>query len=444
MELDAAQNAAITMVTDMNKRVVSVTGQAGTGKTTIIKAAADRFKELGIPFVLAAPTGKAARRIREVTGYPAVTIHRLLEYPRPGEFDENGKPIDITFPKRNRNARLSQKVIIVDEYAMVPYELHNNLIAALPDGGCLRAFGDMNQLPPIEKYTIRSDTRSPFQKLLETLPSITLTTIYRQGEDSDILAAASSIRKGIMPRMMKDFRYQITGHPRRHLEEAIMQGEEEGRSFGDIEYQVITPTHKGFVGTEALNNELKALINPAPEFNTELPRELWYKGPPLLVGIGDKVVCNENCYDLRSWEDRYAEWDGAKPIQSSFIPCPENLQMMNGEIGKIISIEIDNSLQIDFGDRIVRVPSTIYEYWPKKDTIIEVDLRKKINLAYALTTHKCQGSEFKEVIYIISSSMGFMLGRQNFYTAVTRAREKVLVLTDQRAIQRSVRMEVRK
>ena len=173
MEYDVEQIEAINLCCDLTKRIVAVTGEAGTGKTTIIKAVYSKlinyidthrreFKRDYIEdrdkyqfnaeeyIVLVAPTGKAAKRIFEATGIPAMTIHRLLEYPTPGEIDENtGKALVASSPKRDKFNPIKQKIVLCDEYAMVSYELHRNLIDALPSGGCVRMFGDCNQLEPI-------------------------------------------------------------------------------------------------------------------------------------------------------------------------------------------------------------------------------------------------------------------------------------------------------
>ena len=163
-EFDEKQKKAIELCCDKDRRIVAITGEAGTGKTTIIKEVYrrlysehdvyDRNKNLVkiVPdIVVAAPTGKAAKRIYELTGIPPITLHRLLEYPMTGEIDETtGKPKTHFGPKRDHDNPLDQKIVICDEYAMVNVELHRNLINALPRGGMVRMFGDCNQLEPIE------------------------------------------------------------------------------------------------------------------------------------------------------------------------------------------------------------------------------------------------------------------------------------------------------
>jgi exodeoxyribonuclease V alpha subunit len=279
--------------------------------------------------------------------------------------------------------------------------------------------------------------------MLEEQPSVTLEHVYRQEEGNDILDAATRIRTGVMPTKGSDFKYTLTEKPLKTLEDLVMWGEDNGVSFRDIKNQIIVPINKTWVGVLKLNPMLQGLLNPSPEQTVDLPREAWLKEFPVRAGIGDKVVCTENTYDLRSWQERYTEWeDGGTPVLASYLPPPETKVMLNGETGVITHITDDGSLEIDFGDRTVEVSSTMYEYWAKKDTVIEVDPRKKISLAYALTTHKCQGSEFDTVIYLMNKSMTWGQGRENFYTAVTRAKRKVHVVTDSQSLRTSVMRKV--
>jgi exodeoxyribonuclease V alpha subunit len=195
MLLDAEQQAAVAACVDTSKRLVSVTGEAGTGKTTIIKQACDHMAALDVSFAIAAPTGKAARRIREATGYPATTIHKLLEFNRPDMDEETGEATSVSGPNRTRSNPLDQYVVIVDEYAMVSTALHRDLVAAIPSAGCLRTFGDVRQLPPIENNQL-ADPTSPFSKCLAMPNTFTLNNIYRQAEGNGIIEAARRITRG--------------------------------------------------------------------------------------------------------------------------------------------------------------------------------------------------------------------------------------------------------
>lgn len=443
---DEAQQRAIVMSCDLSKRLVAVSGAAGSGKTTIIRKAYEHFQKEHIGVVLAAPTGKAARRIKEATGIDAVTIHKLLEYNRPGERDpKTGKPLDVTQPKRDRSNPLYYRVVIVDEYAMVNHELHNNLLAALPSGGCIRAFGDIHQLPPIESYkvtdskNVRADT--PFEKVIKMPHSVVLENVYRQGEGSNVLDAANKIRKGHTPPInqdLGDFYIKITDKPLDILRAHVKEMLEKGVDYRAIQNQIITPTKKSWVGTQRLNGMLRSILNPRPEQQIELVRHLWDKDK-CTVGIGDKIVCTSNTYDMRPYFERFSEWtEDMVPMMESYIPCPPTKQMLNGETGIITQIYPDGGMDIDFGDRIVELPASYEEYWSQKDMVIDVSPQRDIDLAYALTTHKCQGSEFEQICYVLNKSAQYVQSRQNLYTAVTRARSKALVITDQSSIRVSI------
>ena len=444
--LDEDQTKAVHMCSDLAKRLVAVSGAAGSGKTTIIRMIHEHFANKFTSVVLAAPTGKAARRIKEATGIDAITIHKLLEYNRPGERDPNtGKALDVTKPKRDRTNPLDYKVVIVDEYAMVNHELHNNLMAALPSGGCVRAFGDIHQLPPIEEYKITdsrgAQEKTPFQKLIDRPDSVVLSKVYRQGEGSAVLMAADKIRKGHTPPINEDlgeFYIRVTDRPLDMLKMHVRQALENGIDYGKIENQIITPTKKSWIGTQRLNALLRGILNPKPSQSIPLERHKWDKDG-VTIGVGDKVVCTSNTYDMRPYFERFEEWtEDMVPIMSSYIPCPPTKQMLNGETGIVTQIYPDGGLDIDFGDRICEVPVVYQEYWSQKDTVIDVSPMRDIDLAFALTTHKCQGSEFQQICYVLNKSALFVQSRQNFYTAVTRARKSAFVLADQKSIQTSV------
>jgi exodeoxyribonuclease V alpha subunit len=452
--LDSQQDTAVALCVDLKRRLAAVTGPAGSGKTTIIKTVVEILRKMGITVVLAAPTGKAARRIKEATGVNAVTVHKLLEYNRPGERDpETGEALDVTKPKRNRENPLEAQVVIVDEYAMMNYELHDNLMAAMPRGGAVRAFGDVNQLPPIEPhgsnvYDSRKEVRlTPFQKLLaRDGDNVILEKVYRQEEGSNILDVADRIRRGWqipINQDLGDFYVQITDKPIHLLKSHVLKMLEIGINYGTIDHQIITPSRKSWVGTDQLNDVLRSLLNPNPDQRIELPRHEYAKHR-LVVGLGDKVVCTENTYDLRDYFERYSEWDEEmRPIFHTWIPTPDTKQMLNGETGIITQIYPDGALDIDFGDRIVEVPAQMSEYWAKKDTIITNYPLKAIDLAYALTTHKCQGSEFETIIYVLNKTTLFAQSRQNFYTGLTRAKKSAFVIADQASIRTSVMKVIR-
>ena len=403
--LDTEQQLAVNSCMDMSKRIVSVTGAAGTGKTTILKTVYRQFIENGYSVALAAPTGKASKRIEEVTGFPSTTVHRLLEFTHPGEVDQKtGKPYGISQPKRHDRAPLDQDVIFIDEYTMINQQLHRDIISAMKPGALLRCFGDINQLPPIEENKIVAAQPSPFKDILTRFPSITLKKLHRQGEGSDIAINASRILYGMCPIRKPDFDLHITHDPVNKIKELIISLE--SVDFQSCDNQIITPQNKSWIGTLALNSGLQPMFHDTMAGAIPLPRSKWDEKSPIFVKLKDKVIWTKNDY---------------------------NLSIFNGEVGTIIAINDDGSLEIDFQDRTVAVPCIVTYF--DKGTEKWYDPRTSLQLAYAVTTHKSQGSEYKHVIYVLNKSAYMMLNRPNFYTAVTRARNHVHLVTDPQSMQ---------
>ena len=444
INLHPLQLEAVNLCLDKSKRIVAVTGPAGSGKTTIIKTVVEKLADEGLIIGVCAPTGKAARRITQATGIEAVTMHRLLEYPMPGERDpDTGKPLNPGQPKRDTYHPLWHDVIIADEYAMVNYELDRNLIDALKRGARLLVFGDVYQLPPIEKQQAQMEAPAPFERHLDRNGAvIKLEHVFRQAEDGGILLAANNIRHGRIPAKADDFQYVFTDNQPAYLLKYLDNALDAGVMFNTLSSQIITPEKKSWIGTGPLNLKLQAFYN-SDELNTDsllLPRHSWDKGGDINIAKGDKLVCTENTYDMRDYHDRYVEFgDRDLGIQSTFIPCPPHKFMLNGEIGLVEEIFPDGSIYLNVGDRTVHIPASFSEYNHYKDNFYPKDPRRSLDLAYALTTHKCQGSEFERVIYMMSHTKPFMLNRRNFYTAVTRAKEHVMIVGDQKALQYSLR-----
>lgn len=417
MELAPKQVEAINASIDPAARVVAVTGAAGTGKTTILKTAYDKLTQAGYRCGLAAPTGKASKRIYEATGIEALTIHRLLEYSHPGDPDpKTGKPIGISGPKRNRQNPLELDFIFVDEYAMVSHELHRNILDALPAGGGIRMFGDDNQLAPVEEDKRLRDEPSPFLKILENdkFVTVVLDQVFRQGEDSGILANAQAILRGRYPTRNEQFDMRISTKPTEVLRDYVLdQLLDQEIDYGAIENQILVPQNTTWVGTRKLNTMLQGLFHNERDPCLWLDRHDWIegengkKGGKIKVYQGDKVIVTSNLYDLG---------------------------VFNGETGKIIEINDDTGeLVIDFGDREQAIPPVLLVQ-NSRGGHSSIDPRKYVDLAYAITTHKSQGSEFKRVIYILNKSNSYSVNRRNFYTAITRAKEHVLLIADQQAL----------
>lgn len=446
-ELDAIQAKAVEYACSVQYRMVTVSGEAGTGKTSIIKMIAQWCKDNHYSFVIAAPTGKAAKRISEATGFEAKTMHRLLEYTNPGEVDEEtGEAAIASEPRRDRSNPLDEKFILVDEYAMVNVELHRNLIAALPQGACLRLFGDKSQLAPIEAHKLARHIW-PFEDCLKLSTnahkSVELVNVYRQGEGSGVLAAARQIKLGRMPARNTEFTLKITD---RHVDELlkyITEKSEEGIDFSSMSNQIISPAaRKSWLSSQRLNGTLQKMYINSTDFGIWLPRNKWDK-TEAYVHVGDKIVFSKNMYDMRDYYDRYAQWiDNYKPEMSSYIPVPASKYALNGEVGKIISIDDYGGFEVDLGDRIVEVPHIFKDYWAARSMLFEYDPRKNVDLAYVLTTHKTQGSEYDNIVYLVDKGLYYLSNRRNFYTAVTRARKSAHIIADQKGLMNSLREQV--
>jgi exodeoxyribonuclease V alpha subunit len=411
LELNATQQEAVHRCTDLTERLVAVTGPAGTGKTTIIRMAYDKLVKLGRKPILSAPTGRAAKRITEATGIPAMTLHRLLEFPRPGERDpQTGKALAPGMPKRNRLYPLDFTDILADEYSMVPNDLHAQITGAIAPGGRLCVFGDANQLPPIES-TIK---QSPFERILDKFGGITLTEIYRQDERSGILVNTERVLKGRVPMRLPDFTMKFTEKPVAELQDFVMECLDEGIDYSIVDNQIIVVGRKHWIGTRKLNAVLQSIFRPEDTGWIKLPRFEWDSAPDMpsvRVRPGDKVVWTENNYDL---------------------------EIFNGEAGVVVETDpIIGEFSIDFGDRVVGIPREIGVESHGKVRIY--DPRRQVDLAYAMTTHKMQGSECGAVTYVLNSAAGYNQCRENFYTAISRARRNVHLITDQKSVHSSLR-----
>jgi len=409
-QLDETQIEAIDKCIDITKRIVAVTGAAGTGKTTILQNVYRHLYKQGRTVVLCAPTGKAAKRITEATGIQAVTIHRLLEYPHPGERNpDTGKALVSTDPKRDRNNPLDAKVILVDEYAMVNVEVHRNLLDAMPNGGVIRMFGDANQLQPIETNKRIQGEPSSFLKMLDKFDGIRLETIHRQADDSNIISNGNRIIVGNMPKRAEDFDIKITEQPVEAVLDFIQDNLANEIDYGTTEHQIISPTKVGWVGCEAMNSAIQQLLQPSSKTYNIVERHKWVKIEEQRVYQGDKVIFTVNNYPL---------------------------DIFNGETGIIESFTPDSGIVVNFGDKTIAIPVAL-EMEGKHGTYY-MNPQKDLDLAYVITTHKSQGSEYNRVCYIMNKSRSYLLNRKNLYTAISRARTHVTIITDARSIDLSL------
>lgn len=413
---DELQEQAIAAALDTSSkhRIVCITGQAGTGKTTVEQEIYKRLEEAGHNIGVAAPTGKAAKRITEITGLPAMTLHRMLEYTHPGDPDpKTGKVLGISVPRRTPENPLEYSVIFVDEYSMVHRELNRALLDAMGRGAIVRMFGDVNQLPPIEEADKgkkrpwgAAPPPSAFAEYLSKFPSVTLKNIYRQGEGSDVVKNAHRILQGFVPMNMPDFQLIQTNSQAAALVKHIG---ESGLDYTSLSNQIIAPTHQGAVGTIALNTALQEMLQGDRLFEAVVMPRANYDKTSLMLVVGDKVLWTKNDYQL---------------------------EIFNGESGIVTSLEHDQ-VTINFGDREVSVPPWV-EYLRADGQVKGYDPRTQLKLAYVVTTHAAQGSEYDNVTYVMDSRSAMLQCRPNFYTGVTRAKKRTHVITDQKSLQASV------
>jgi len=401
INLSTEQEEAIEMCLDSLNRIFSVTGRAGTGKTSVLGIAYDEtVAQVGAGrVVLCAPTGRAAKRIYELTGIRAKTIHKLLEFPQPDDEDEHGKPLPPD-PRRNRERPIYERVVYVDESSMLSQQLYDQLMAALPPNGRIRFFGDNEQLPPVDKG-------SPFEELLKSRAFKRLNRCFRS--DDEILFNAERIRVGRLPVRNDRFEIIYTEQP---IKQLISFTTKEITQRG---IQIIMPTRNGNFGTNRVNPSLQLKFNPTGDILRVDRKAKILKDapPPIALRGGDKFLWNQNDYQIK---------------------------LFNGDLGYIDWVNSeDGSLQISTEDRQLVIPPFIQTYSPFHGSIIHYDPRKKIELGYAITTHKSQGSEFDTVIYCMTRAAPRMLHRRNFYTAVTRAKHNVIVICDRMGMTQSMR-----
>lgn len=396
LNLSHEQTIAVEMACDLTEQIVGITGGAGTGKTTILKEIHDALADQH-EVVLAAPTGRAARRIQEATGIRAKTVHKLLEFPQPldvdfGEHDPNE-------PKRNKSNPITERVVLVDESSMVGPTLFRQLMDALPRNGAIRFIGDNNQLSPVEAG------KAPFIDILERRPSIELTFNYRSGDA--LIANGLRILEGRIPNRNEKFEIIYTDHPVRTMLEWVTP------EFTQPDRQIIVPTRNGQNGSLIINPSLQLRFNPRGEY---LRLDRFDKDlAPLLVRKRDKFLWIKNDYTIN---------------------------LYNGETGIVDDLDTEyGSLDLTTLDRNIHVPPRAKYYNAYAKMQLNYDPRKALELGYAVTTHKAQGSEFTEVVYCICRAHAWMLNKRNFYTAITRARERVIVITDRAAMSYSVRKE---
>ena len=366
--------------------VMLLTGGPGTGKTTVVRALLHIFSSMDLNIALCAPTGRAAKRLSESTSCEAKTIHRLLEYG-----GEEGSGIRF---HRDENNLLDENVVIVDEASMVDNSLMSALLRAVKPGARMVIIGDADQLPSVGAGNVLRD-------LLESgrFATVRLTEIFRQAQESLIITNAHAINRGEIPRIDvkdNDFFY-LPRENDREIAATVAQlcHTRLPRTYGEMAIngtQVICPSRKGETGTENLNVILQAALNPpSPGKREHRFRELTFRE-------GDRVMQIRNNYDL--------EWEKPDGSMGSGV--------FNGDIGTIERINPGaENVEILFDDRHV-----VYEF----------NLLEELEMAYAITVHKSQGSEYPIVVIPMGSAAPMLLSRNLLYTAVTRAQTMVILV----------------
>ncbi len=396
MQLDERQLDAVTE--SVTNGVVIITGGPGTGKTTTINAIIGYYRRMGMDIMLAAPTGRAAKRMTEATGYEAKTIHRLLEVSGQVDDNEKGRSSSAHF-ERNRENPLEADAVIIDEMSMVDIHLFYALLKALLPGMHLVMVGDSSQLPSVGPGQVLRD-------LIDSgrFPTIYLQKIFRQAEKSDIVMNAHRIHDGIQPVLdnkSRDFFFlerDNSGVIYKHMIELIRDKLPSYVKAQPYDIQVLTPMKKGPLGAAELNGVLQKWLNP-PD-----PSKKEYAYKDHVFREGDKVMQIKNNYQI-TWE----------VVGNYNIPIDSGTGVFNGDMGIIKQInEYSQEMVVEFDEnKRVRYPFS------------DLD---EIELSYAITIHKSQGSEYPAVILPILGGPRMLLGRNLLYTAVTRARNTVCIL----------------
>lgn len=407
-----------TRLDEMQKQAVAaaashglfiLTGGPGTGKTTTINAIIRYFEEEGAELRLAAPTGRAAKRMTEATGYEAQTIHRLLELNGMPEEEQEGRAVHFD---RNSENPLEADVIIIDEMSMVDIALMHSLLLAVTAGTRLILVGDENQLPSVGPGNVLRDIiRSG------CFPVVELKKIFRQASESDIVVNAHKINRGeqvTINNKSRDFFFLKRYDADIIIRVVIALIQEKLPRYVDAkpyEIQVLTPMRKGLLGVERLNQILQRYLNPPDEKKKE--KEIGQR----LFREGDKVMQVKNNYQLE-WEilGRYK------------IPVDKGMGVFNGDTGIMTEInEFAETATVEFED------GRQAEYSFKQ--------LEELELAYAVTIHKSQGSEYPAVILPILSGPRMLMNRNLLYTAVTRARKCVTVVGSETTFAEMIRNE---
>lgn len=392
LELDDMQRQAV--IAAARNGVLVLTGGPGTGKTTTINAMIRYFESEGLEIYLAAPTGRAAKRMTEATGYEARTIHRMLELGYVPEGEDNHMHYG-----RNEENPLEADVIIIDEMSMVDLSLMNVLLRAIVVGTRVIFVGDKDQLPSVGPGSVLKD-------LIESncFSVITLKKIFRQAEESDIVVNAHKINRGeevILDNKSKDFFFLKRSDANTIISVVLTLIQKKLPNYVNahpFDIQVLTPMRKGLLGVERLNTIMQQYLNPPDSKKAE--KEYGDK----IFRVGDKVMQIKNNYQL--------EWEIATKYG---LVVDSGIGVFNGDIGKITEINnYTETMEVEFEE--------------KKKVRYPFQLLEELELAYAVTIHKSQGSEYPAVVIPLLQGPRQLFHRNLIYTAVTRARKCVTLV----------------
>ena len=394
INLSAKQKEAIQSINSNN--VVIITGGPGTGKTTIIKNVIDIYKSHGKKVVLCAPTGRAAKRMTEMTGEEAKTLHRLLEI---GKIEKVNEFTIMNYEV----APIDADVIIVDEASMVDIYLMNYLLNGIYQGTKLILVGDTDQLPSVGPGSVLKDIINS-----ERIKTIFLDEIFRQAAQSKIIVNSHKVNDGEyflekeeQEGLKDDFFYIKEKSQDIMLDQIISLCKGRLKNFGDYDFfeniQILSPTKKGLLGTKELNKRLQEELNPSNDEKKEK------KVGEVIFREGDRVMQVKNNYDIY--------WEKGNTLSLTY---ESGTGIFNGELGKIVKIDfLNKQIKILFDD--------------EKEAWYAFSDMDQIEHAYAITVHKAQGSEFDVVIMVVTQSSAMLLTRNLLYTGLTRAK-KLLIL----------------
>lgn len=394
INLSAKQKEAIQAINSNN--VVIITGGPGTGKTTIIKNVIDIYKSHGKKVVLCAPTGRAAKRMTEMAGEEAKTLHRLLEI---GKIEKDNEFTIMNYEV----APIDADVIIVDEASMVDIYLMNYLLNGIYQGTKLILVGDTDQLPSVGPGSVLKDIINS-----ERIKTIFLDEIFRQAAQSKIIVNSHRVNDGEyfldkeeQEGLKEDFFYIKEKSQDIMLDQIISLCKGRLKNFGDYDFfeniQILSPTKKGLLGTKELNKRLQEELNPWADEKKEK------KVGEVIFREGDRVMQVKNNYDIY--------WEKGNTLSLTY---ENGTGIFNGELGKIVKIDfLNKQIKILFDD--------------EKEAWYAFSDMDQIEHAYAITVHKAQGSEFDVVIMVVTQSSAMLLTRNLLYTGLTRAK-KLLIL----------------